>query len=569
MPASRTDTRPDPRRKWALVVVLLAAFMDLLDSTIVNVAIPPIQSDIGASFAQVQWIVAAYLLSFAVLLVTGGRLGDIYGRRRLFLIGVAGFTVASTLCGLASSPELLISARALQGLTAALMVPQVLSIVTAMFPPAERGAALGAFGGLAGLATVGGPILGAVLTDLDLFGWGWRTIFLINVPVGIFTFIAAVIVVRESRSERPLRLDLAGVLLLVVGMLLLLVPLVEGRESDWPVWTFASMALALVVLAVLVRQQRGRAAANKSPLIAMNLFRLRSFSAGLAANLIFFTLVTGYFLVFTLYLQAGLGYSVLKAGLTGIPWSFGTSFAAAISATVLTKKLGRSVLVIGAVLLAAGFAGILLTTELAGTDVTPWQLLPALLVGGIGMGMIVAPILDFILADVPTDDAGSGSGLVNAVQQVGGAIGIAVIGVVFFSSLSQAAGPQVTAVAPQLRAELQQSGVPADTQESIIAGVRQCFQDRIDEYGGPEPESCRQAGSVSPAAGAAIGEAAEQARGETFAAALRWALGAIIALVLMTLLLITRLPRTAHSHEEALLAAADDDSSSGRTVATH
>ncbi|GAA0525854.1 MFS transporter [Paractinoplanes ferrugineus] len=563
MTATRSATPPDSRRKWALIVVLLAAFMDLLDSTIVNVAIPSIQSDIGASFAQVQWIIAAYLLSFAVLLVTGGRLGDIFGRRRLFLIGVTSFTLASALCGLASNPELLIAARGLQGLAAALMVPQVLSIVTATFPPAERGAALGAFGGLAGLATVGGPILGAVLTDLDLFGWQWRTIFLINVPVGILTLVAAFVVVRESRSERPLRLDLVGVVLLAAGMLLLLVPLVEGRERGWPAWTFISMALAVVVLLVLVRQQRARSARDGSPLIAMNLFRLRSFSAGLSANLIFFTLVTGYFLIFTLYLQAGLGYSVLKAGLTGIPWSFGTSFAAAISATVLTKRLGRKVLVIGAVLLAAGFAGIGLTTELAGTDVTPWQLLPALLVGGIGMGMIVAPILDFILAEVPTDDAGSGSGLVNAVQQVGGAIGIAVIGVIFFSSLSHAAGPQVTAVAPELRAQLQQEGVPAETQDRIIAGVRQCFEDRIDNYGGPEPQSCRQSDAASPAAATAIGSAANEARGETFTVALRWSLGAIIALVLVTLLLITRLPREAHNHEEALLAEADDDAATG------
>ncbi|WP_306214435.1 MFS transporter [Actinoplanes sp. RD1] len=549
----RTD-QPLPagsRRTLALVVVLLAAFMDLLDSTIVNVALPPVQWDLGASFAQVQWVVAAYLLGFAVLLITGGRLGDIAGRKRMFLIGVAGFTAASALCGVAGTAGQLIAFRALQGAGAALMVPQVLAIVTTMFPPAQRGAALGAFGALAGLATVGGPVLGAVLTDADLFGWGWRSIFVINVPVGVLAFAAALVVVRESRSPRALRLDPSGVALLTAALLLLLVPLVQGRELGWPGWTFASMALAAAVFAVLIRGQLRRTAAGRSPLIVMTLFRSRSFGAGLAANLVFFVLVTGYFLIFTLYLQAGLGYSVLKAGLTGIPWSFGTSFAAAVSATVLVPRLGRRVLVLGAVLLGAGLVGIIVTTQVAGAAVTPWQLLPATLAGGLGMGMIVAPILDFILSDVPAGDAGSGSGLVNAMQQVGGAIGVAVLGVVFFGQLSAQAGPQADAVAPALRAELREQGVTAGAAEQIVAGMRRCFTERVDDYGGPEPAGCRQATAGDARTTRAVVAAADQARRQTFAAALRSTLWVEAGLAVLTLLLILRLPRQARHHDEA------------------
>ncbi|OJY38844.1 MFS transporter [Pseudonocardia sp. 73-21] len=429
---------PDPKRWLALVVVLFAAFMDLLDSTIVNVALPSIQRELGASYSQVQWVVAAYLLAFAVVLITGGRLGDIVGRRRMFLIGVTGFTVASIFCGFAATPEILIGARVLQGIMAACMVPQVLSIITATFPPAERGGALGAFGGIAGLATVGGPIVGAALTNADLFGLGWRAVFLINVPVGVILVVAALLVVRESRATDRPRLDIGGAALVSAGLLLLLFPLVEGRDLGWPAWLIVLAVCSVPVLALFVMQQKRRSAAGRDPLLPLQLFASRSFSAGLIANFIFFAVVTGHFLIYTIFLQEGLGYSVLAAGLTGLPWSFGTSFGAAFSATVLTAKLGRKVLVIGSVLLGLGLGGLALTVAVQGADVQPWPMLPALLVGGLGMGMIVAPILDFILSDVDSEQAGAGSGVVNTVQQIGGVVGIAVISTIFFGLLGPA-----------------------------------------------------------------------------------------------------------------------------------
>lgn len=550
----------DPKRKAALIVVLFAAFMDLLDSTIVNIAVPAIQADLETGYSTVQWVVAAYLLSFAVLLILGGRLGDMYGRKKIFLVGVAAFTASSALCGLVPDPNLLVFARALQGASAAMMVPQVLSIITAAFPPKERGAALGAFGGVAGLATVGGPIIGALLIDADLFGLGWRVIFLINIPVGIALFAAASAVVRESRSDKPIRLDVVGTVLVTAGLLMLLFPLVQGRELDWPAWTFLLMAASLPVLGLFLAHQRRRHARHGSALIVPGLFRSRSFSAGLVANVVFFAVVIGHFLIFIIFLQTGLGFSVLRAGLTGLPWSFGVSFGAAFSATVLTAKLGRKVMTIGAVLLAVGMAGISLTIELRGDEIGSWSLLPALLVGGLGMGMIIAPILDFILADVPAEHAGAGSGLVNALQQVGGAVGIAVVGAMFLAFLGGTAQSAAQDVTPQLRTALTRASVDEDRSKEITTAFEKCFTERVSSKDPSQsPASCRELDSVQdPRTGAAIADASADARRIAFGTALQRTIIGQIALIVVVFLLLFRLPRQARHHEDVLLEAVED-----------
>jgi len=415
------------RRRLALLVILLALFMDLLDNTIVNVALPAIRRELGATPSALQWAAAGYALAFALALITGGRLGDIFGRKRVFLIGVGGFTLASALCGAAQSPGQLVAARVVQGIGAALMVPQVLSIIQVLFPPGERARAMAAFGALAGLATVGGPILGAVLTDGDVAGLGWRSIFLVNVPVGLLALVAAALVVPESKAEHANRLDLPGVGLVTLGLLLLVYPLVQGRELGWPLWTYASMAASLVVLAGFVAYQRRRL---DSPLVVLALFRHRSFSGGLLVSLLFFGGVLGYFLIFTVYLQVGLGFSVLRAGLAGIPWGAAVPLFAGVSLGVFAPRLGRSVLQAGLVLVTASM---IWQMVLAGPGVTVLSLAPALVVGGAGMGLIVALLFDYTLADVPVRDAGSASGVSATVQQVGAAIGIAVIGAVFFA----------------------------------------------------------------------------------------------------------------------------------------
>src|SRR6201997_4399303 len=246
-PAAAGDP-PDPRRWLTLVILLLAAFMNLLDVSIVNIAIPSIQRDLHASYADVQWALAGYTLAYALVLITGGRLGDTFGRKRLFLIGVAGFTIMSALCGVAQTPGMLIGCRVVQGAMGAIMVPQVLAVIQVIFPPAERIKALAGFGVTAGLGTVSGPLIGGLLIQHNLFGWTWRPIFLINVPVGILAVIASAVLVRESRSDRPPKLDPIGVVLVSAALLLLLYPLVQGRQLGWPGWTFVSMAASAPVL---------------------------------------------------------------------------------------------------------------------------------------------------------------------------------------------------------------------------------------------------------------------------------------------------------------------------------
>src|ERR1700685_135011 len=277
-PRGAGDEGVDPRRWLTLIILLLAAFMNLLDVSIVNIAIPSIQRNLHASYADVQWALAGYTLAYALVLITGGRLGDTFGRKRLFLIGVTGFTIMSALCGAAQSPGMLIASRVVQGAMGAIMVPQVLSVIQVIFPPAERIKALAGFGITAGLGTVSGPLLGGLLIQHKLFGLDWRRLFLLTVPVGIIALIPSAILVPESRAPRPPRLDPIGVLLVSAGLLLLLYPLVQGRELGWPTWTFVSMAAAAPVLAIFIWFERRKSRQDGSPLVELSLFRDRSVS---------------------------------------------------------------------------------------------------------------------------------------------------------------------------------------------------------------------------------------------------------------------------------------------------
>lgn len=310
---------------------MTAAFMDLVDVTIVNIALPSIRAEQGATFGQIQWITAGYALALGAGLISGGRLGDIHGRRRIFLIGIGGFTLASALCGLAVNPEMLVASRVLQGTMAALMVPQVLSIVHATFPAHERGKVFGLFGAIVGLGAVSGPLLGALLTQWDLFGLGWRPIFLINLPVGIAGVLLGRAFITESRAPRALRLDLVGVVLVVLGLLMLLYPLTRGRELGWPVWGYVLMGGALVVFGALVAYEKRKTRKDGSPLVELSLFRVKSFAAGIAVQLTFGLVCGIFFLVWTLYMQVGLGWTPLRAGLTGVPFSLAVSVAAGVS----------------------------------------------------------------------------------------------------------------------------------------------------------------------------------------------------------------------------------------------
>ncbi|MER5807610.1 MFS transporter [Streptomyces sp. NPDC002033] len=427
---------PADRRRWlALAIVMTAAFMDLVDVTIVNIAIPSMRQDFGASTSAIQWITAGYALAFAAGLITGGRLGDIYGRKRLFLIGVAGFTAASLLCGIAADPAMLVASRILQGGMAALMVPQVLAIVHVTFPPHERGKAFGMFGAIVGLGAVSGPMLGALLTEWNLFGLEWRPIFLINLPVGIAAILMGRKFITESKAPKALRLDLVGVVLATLALVMLIFPLTNGRENDWPVWGFVCMGLAPVVFAAFVLYERYKIKKDGSPLVELSLFKVKSFAGGIAVQLTFGIATGIFFLVWTLYMQMGLGWSALRAGSTGIPFSIAVSVAAGISVQKLVPRFGRKVLQAGALFMAAGLLLYIWESDHYGMAIASWQMAAPLIVMGLGMGLIVAPLTDTILSQVPREHAGSASGLINTTGQMGNALGLGLTSVVFFGVL--------------------------------------------------------------------------------------------------------------------------------------
>jgi len=419
------------KRGLALGVLIFASFMDLLDATIVNVALPSVRDDLGASGAQLEWVVGGYLLSFAVLMITGGRLGDIVGRRRMFVLGVVGFTTGSLLACIAPTIGVLLLARVVQGGFAAMMVPQLLSTLQALYTPRERAAMLGLIGGVSGLSAVIGPVLGGWLVSADAFGMGWRSIFLINVPVGVALVVAALRWVPETRSEHPLRLDLVGLVLATTGLLGVVYALVEGRQQDWATWVWAVGGAGLVVLAGFVVQQVAQERATGSALLPMRLFSDRGFSAGLVTQGTFQGSLAGFALVLTVYVQAGLGWSALHAGLTLLPFSLGAFLGTGISVP-LGMKLGKVVMAVGAGMQSVATIWLLLVVHDQADALTTGQLAPALAVSGIGLGMLVVPLADVALATVPTSEAGAASGAYGTVQQVGAALGVAVIGTVFF-----------------------------------------------------------------------------------------------------------------------------------------
>ncbi|AZM51276.1 MFS transporter [Streptomyces sp. WAC 01529] len=434
-PSRNRTNAADPRRWAALVVVLVASFMDAVDVTVVHIALPDIQAETGASTAQVQWITGGYALAFALGLITGGRLGDLFGRKRIFLLGVVGFTLTSLVCGVAGNPETLLAGRVAQGAMAALMVPQVLSIIHVTFPEQERGKVFGIYGSVMALGTLAGPLVGALLVEGDLFGLGWRPVFLVNLPLGVAGLIAGALLIRESRAERAARLDLVGVVLATAGLLALVLPLTQGRELGWPAWTYGSMAASVPLLAAFVAWERRLARRGGSPLVVLSLFSRRSFAGGQGVQLLFGLASGVFFLAWTLYLQLGLGFSPLRAGLSGMPLSAAMMAGAGLSMQVLVPRFGRRVLQAGGLLAAAGMVSFVCLAGHYGTGIALWQTMMPLIPMGLGMGMIIAPLTDAILSEVPHEHAGSASGLTNTTMQLGQAVGVALSSVVFFDRL--------------------------------------------------------------------------------------------------------------------------------------
>lgn len=542
--AAKFSTRA---RTIALVIVSLAFVMDLLDSTIVNIAIPSIRLNLSASYSAIQWVVAGYSLAFAVLLVTGGRMGDVFGYKKLFMIGVGGFTIASFLSGIAQTPDMLIAARLLQGSMSALMVPQVMSLMQVMYKPAERGGINGLFGALGGLSASLGPIVGGLLIKANWFGWDWRPIFLINVPIGIFGILAASKYLPEGKSPHPLKLDIFGTILIIAAMLMLVFPLIQGRELGWPSWTFWTMAGSVVVFGVFAWWQKHKEQTDGSPLVLPSLFKHASFSFGLAINMVFEMAMIGFFLTFGLLLQIGLGFSAIHAALTGIPTAFGIALTMAILGPKIIPRLGRYSLAIGTIVMAIGLTVTTWVLHHYGLGVHSWQLIPGLLTVGVGMGMIFGSLFAAVLNGVDPRHAGSASGTLNAIQQVGGALGVALIGVIFFGQLGSAAPASFASTRGTLETRLAAQHVPAAGQNAIADNVQKCFVDRSREQDSSvTPPSCQQTAAVgaheNPAISGAIADSAKTANAVNFDNAFKWSIFFALCLLVVTMILTFRLP---------------------------
>ena len=434
-------TYPVPARarssasRWLpLPVVLAGTFMVVLDFFIVNVALPSMQSDLGASDSAIEWVIAGYALTSAIFVITAGRLGDRFGRRRLFSLGLGLFTVASLACGAAATPSQLVVARLVQGVAGAMLTPNVLSIIGVLYSGQDRLRALSVYGTSLGLAAVGGQLIGGALIALDPAGLGWRSCFLINVPVGVAALVMAPRVVPESRQAGAPRLDRIGTLLATAVLTAVVLPLLEGRQHSWPAWTWLSLAASPVLLAVFVAHQRRLTRRGASPLLDMSLFTHRSFSAGLLTQLCFWAGQASFFVVLALYLQNGRGLHPLPAGLVFTILAV-AYVAASMRAPALTARYGRGVIAAGALLLACGHGLLLAAVSDVGIGGSLAALVPGLLLVGAGMGIVLAPLASTILQSLEPERAGAASGMLTTMQGVGNALGVAVTGVIFFGAL--------------------------------------------------------------------------------------------------------------------------------------
>ncbi|MGW1375743.1 MFS transporter [Streptomyces sp. NPDC002446] len=440
---------PYPRRWAALVVLLIAEAMNLLDTTIMTVAAPVIHADLGGPAAGIPWFSAACTLPFAVLLITGGRLGDIAGRRRILRIGTAGFVAASVLCALAASPAVLIAARAAQGAAAALVIPQTIGLIRSMFDGGELARAMGSIGPVMGLAAVCGPVLAGVVTHADLLGSSWRAVFLINVPLGLGV-LAATPLLPEDRSARRPRLDLAGTVLAILGTGLTIQPLIDSGRSWGAPRPWAVLAAGLAVLALFGGHQRRRAARGRSALVEAGLFRDRGFPAALAASVLFFAAINGLMMVIVLQLQLGPHTDVRSAGLTLLPWSGAMAVSSWSAGARLVPRYGSRVMFAGLAALIAGSLAAIAVYASGPATSYPWPLPLALAVGGLGQGLFAVAFFTTALRRVRPYETGSAAGLLNAAQQLGGTLGVALLGAVFFRAATPVSGAAAPAAAGAL-----------------------------------------------------------------------------------------------------------------------
>jgi EmrB/QacA subfamily drug resistance transporter len=419
------------KKWWTLAAVAFGLFMIMLDNTVVNVALPSIQRELGMQLSELEWIVSGYALTFAALMLIGGRLADAYGRRLIFVVGIAVFTLASLACGLASSGEALIAARVAQGVGAALMNPATLSIIAVTFPPRQRGTAIGIWAGTSALALALGPLIGGLLTEHA--SWNW--IFFVNVPIGVLGIAASFLLIDESRDESHERLDLPGLATSGLGLFALTYGLIEGNNYGWGsvriVGAFVVAAVSLTLFVLLERRQR-------APMLDLTLFRNRTYVGANLAMLLVALAMFGVFFFVSLYMQNVLGYSAVEAGAAFLPMTLLIIVIAPLAGRASDRWGSRWLITGGMVLLAAQLAYFSQLSD----DATFWVLLPALVLGGFGMSMTMTPSSAAAMRAVPVEKAGIGSAVLNACRQVGGSTGIALMGAIMASRL---ASPPTTA----------------------------------------------------------------------------------------------------------------------------
>ena len=440
VPSAGDLTHPDA---WRMVIPLLVgAFMALLQVTVVNVALPSIEAGIGAGETQLTWVISSYSLAFGLVLIPAGRLGDLYGHRRIFIVGLALFSLTSLIAGLAQNPVQLIAVQTCQGFSAGLFYPAIVALFQILFRGADRGRIFAVFGAIIGISSAIGPLLGGALIQLGGADIGWRLIFLVNVPVGVVAVALAVRLLPGMDVQHDLgprrslvrEIDPLGLVLLVAVGLTLLLPLVEGQSQGWPLWTWLSLAAAVVFAFVLWRWESAVERRGSTPLVAVSLLRHPAFLAGATLALIYFAAFVPVFFTLSILLQLGLSYSALAAGLIITPFAVGSLIGSANSHTV-SARLGRNVLSLGMLLVTVGLGLTLLALWWRSPDPEPWLLTLPLFIAGVGNGLFIAPNTDFILAAVEPRRAGAASGLVNTAQRIGSAVGIAIISSTLFGTL--------------------------------------------------------------------------------------------------------------------------------------
>jgi EmrB/QacA subfamily drug resistance transporter len=513
-----SDRRSNPFA--ALTVLSLGLFMTLLDVTIVNVAIPQLLDSLGASIDEALWVINAYVLVLGVLLITAGRLGDIFGPRNVYLAGTALFTLSSAACGLSNSPGALIAARAVQGAGAALLTPQPLAIVLPLFPPERRGAAFAINGVVAGVAAVLGPTLGGLIVT----HWNWRGIFFVNLPVGILSIGLVLAIVPDLRPGRRHRLDLSGVAVATLSLTAIIFGLIEGQRYDWgQVWGPITIPLLLaggvLLFGVFLWMQRRRQTGDREPLVPFALFHDRNYSLMLVVGAAMQLGLSGLFLPFTIYLQSVLGLTALQAGLVYVPSSIISMILTPILGRLTDRIGGKYILMSGLALFGLGTA---LQAIVAGVDSSRWVFVPGVLISGVGLAGIFVPMITVAMGEVPPRLAGAASGLINTTRQVGGALGGAIVGAVLQNRLAASLHDEAVARAGAL---------PAQAREGFVRGFSNAGSQGLDVGAGQTGSHFTPPEGTPAAVIHLIARVARDVFDYAFVSAMRWSM-LIPALVL-------------------------------------